>query len=252
VSHRWKVTAIVSAYKSERFLKGCLDDLEAQTIADQLEIIVINSGSPENEHAIVTEYIERYDNIVYVRTPWTEGVYAAWNRGVLMARGEYLTNANTDDRHRRDALEMLSRALDEHPEACLTYAGYQLTRTENETFDKNTSTETFMPLKYGRARLLMGYCFPGPQPMWRRSLHDEFGLFDEGYRSAGDLEFWMRISRPRLSERFMSDWRRRRFVLVPEILGLYLKSPDSVEHSNPAAQDEAAEAMNRHRRPWNG
>jgi glycosyltransferase involved in cell wall biosynthesis len=247
VSDRWKVTAIVSAFKSERFLRGCLDDLESQTIADRLEIIVVNSGSPQGEHEIVTEYMRRYDNIVYVHTPWTESLYAAWNRGVQMAGGEYVTNANTDDRHRSDALEVLSRALDEHPEACLAYAGYRLTHAENETFDKNTSTEDFMPLRYDRSRLLRGYCFPGPQPMWRRSLHEEFGLFDGSYRSAGDYEFWLRISKPRGLERMRSDWRRRRFLLVPETLGLYLKSPDSVEHSNPAAQDEACEAVARHR-----
>jgi glycosyltransferase involved in cell wall biosynthesis len=220
VSDRWKVTAIVSAFKAERFLAACLDDLEAQTIADRLEIVVINSGSPEGEHDIVTEYMRRYDNIVYLRTPWTEGLYSAWNRGVLMAGGQYLTSANTDDRHRPDAFEVMSGALDAHPEACLAYA---------------------------RSLLLKGYCFPGPQPMWRRSLHDEFGLFDETYRSAGDLEFWLRVSRPRGLSRCLSGWRRQRFLLVPETLGLYLKSPDSVEHSNPAANDEAARAMAKYR-----
>jgi len=247
VSSRWKVTAIVSAFKAERFLKGCLDDLEAQSIADRLEIIVINSGSPQGEHAIVTEYMQRYDNIVYIRTPWTEGLYAAWNRAVLMAGGEYLTSANTDDRHRRDALEVLSGSLDDHPRACLAYAGYRITLAENETFDDNTSTEAFMPAPYNRRMLQRGYCFPGSQPMWRRALHDEFGLFDESYQSAGDLEFWLRVSKPRGLARLQSNWRRDRFLLVPETLGLYLKSPDSVEHSNPAAQQEASRAMARYR-----
>jgi glycosyltransferase involved in cell wall biosynthesis len=247
VSDRWKVTAIVSAFKAERFLAACLDDLEAQTIADRLEIVVINSGSPEGEHDIVTEYMRRYDNIVYLRTPWTEGLYSAWNRGVLMAGGQYLTSANTDDRHRPDAFEVMSGALDAHPEACLAYAGYRVTHGENETYEENTSTEGFMPLDYNRSLLLKGYCFPGPQPMWRRSLHDEFGLFDETYRSAGDLEFWLRVSRPRGLSRCLSGWRRQRFLLVPETLGLYLKSPDSVEHSNPAANDEAARAMAKYR-----
>ena len=249
MSERWKVTAIVSAFKSERFLRGCLDDLEAQSIADRLEIIVINSGSPQGEHAIVTEYIQRYDNIVYIRTPWTEGLYAAWNRGVLMASGEYLTSANTDDRHRPDALEVLARSLDDHPEACLAYAGYRITLAENETFDENTSAEAFMPQRYDRRMLRRGYCFPGPQPMWRRVLHDEFGLFDESYRSAGDLEFWLRVSKPRGAARLRPNWRRDRFLLVPETLGLYLKAQTSLEHSHPAAIDEAekAKAKAKHR-----
>ena len=43
--NRYLVSAIVSTYNSEKFIRGCLEDLENQTIADKLEIIVVNSGS---------------------------------------------------------------------------------------------------------------------------------------------------------------------------------------------------------------
>ncbi|HEX4349537.1 MAG TPA: glycosyltransferase, partial [Verrucomicrobiae bacterium] len=82
------VTAIVSTFKSERFIRGCLEDLEAQTIADRLEIIVVDSHSPQNERAVVEEFQKRYSNIVYIRTQERETVYGAWNRGVRAARGK--------------------------------------------------------------------------------------------------------------------------------------------------------------------
>ncbi len=49
-----KVSAIVSTYNSERFLRGCLDDLTTQTLyqKSELEIIVVNSGSEQNEEKI--------------------------------------------------------------------------------------------------------------------------------------------------------------------------------------------------------
>ena len=59
--------AIVSTYNSERFIRGCLEDLEAQTIADRLEIIVVNSGSEQNEEAIVKEFQKKYSNIKYIK-----------------------------------------------------------------------------------------------------------------------------------------------------------------------------------------
>jgi hypothetical protein len=64
----YKVTAIVSAYGSERFLRDCLEDLERQTIANRIEIIVIDSGSPQDEERIVREFQYSNPNVVYIRT----------------------------------------------------------------------------------------------------------------------------------------------------------------------------------------
>ena len=82
------VSAIVSAYKSTRYLRGCLEDLENQTIADRLEIIVVDSNSPEDERSIIEEFQKRHSNVVYIRSEERETVYGAWNRGIKAARGK--------------------------------------------------------------------------------------------------------------------------------------------------------------------
>ena len=213
------VSAIVSAYDSERFIRGCLDDLEAQTIADRLEIVVVDTGSPQNEGAIVEEFQQRYDNIVYLRTARREGVYAAWNRGIHAARGTYITNANTDDRHKPDAFERMVAILEERPEIVLVYADSYITKTENETFENHTPAgrwewPDFDPL------LLVQHCFMGPQPMWRKCMHAKYGYFDESFESAGDWEFWLRMA------------EAETFLHLDEFLGLYLSSPASAGHRN--------------------
>jgi glycosyltransferase involved in cell wall biosynthesis len=214
------VTAIVSTFKSERFMRGCLEDLEAQTIADRLEIIVVDSHSPQNERAIVEEFQKRYSNIVYIRTQERETVYGAWNRGARAARGRYLTNANTDDRHRADALEILARTLDENSDVSLAYADCLITSHENETFDTGNPIGSYHWLEFSARDLWSQGCFAGPQPMWRREVHEEHGYFDAQMISAGDYEFWLRLA------------QNRKFLHVHEVLGLYLKSPTSVEHAN--------------------
>lgn len=227
---RYLVTAIVSVYKAERYLRGCLEDLEAQTIADRLEIIVVDSGSPQDERAIVEEFQRRYDNILYVRTPRREGVYAAWNRGIKLASGKYLTNANADDRHRHDALERMVDVLEARPEVALVYANAYITETPNETFDRHTRVGAFRWHDFDAA-VLREMCFVGPQPMWRRSLHARYGYFDESFESAGDWEFWLRLA------------QREIFYHLDEFLGLYLKAPTGIEHSDPERAAREAERV---------
>ncbi len=231
---RYWVSAIVSTYNSERFLRGCLEDLEAQTCADRLEIIVIDSGSEQNERAIVEEFQRHYDNIRYIRTE-RESLYAAWNRGVALARGRYLTNANCDDRHRRDALERMARTLDEHPAVSLVYGDCLITRVANETF-AGSSADRLLAWPEFSVRQALQYCIFGPQPMWRRSAHDEIGLFDPDYKVAGDYDFFLRLAITHHAQH------------IAEPLGLYYEG-DGLELGDPGrAHAETAQLLHNTRR----
>lgn len=214
------VSAIVSTCNSAEFIRGCIEDLERQTIAEQLEIIVIDSASPQNEGEIVRELQERYQNIRYLRTEQRETVYAAWNRAISMARGRYITNANTDDRHRRDAFELMVRVLENDPTVDLVYADVIITRIPHQTYEQHTAAGRYSWFDWDRNVLLDNGCFIGPQPMWRRSVHDQYGGFDDSYVTSGDYEFWLRIS------------QTANFRHINQPLGLYLAHPDSIEHRN--------------------
>ena len=206
------VSAIISTYRSEKFIRGRLQDLLSQTIASRIEIIVIDSGSPENEASIVREFESQFPNIRYVRTPERETIYSAWNRGVQLAKGKYLTNANTDDRLRADALETLVRALESDPKAGVAYGRQYITTVPNQTFTNATPIGTHDWPQVTLENILVN-CNTGSQPLWRRSLHDTFGLFDSSLEIAGDYEFWIRCCLGGVH-----------FILIPERIGLYYKS----------------------------
>ncbi len=213
------LSAIVSTYNSERFIRGCIEDLENQTIADRLEIIVVNSGSEQNEEKIVKEIQETYSNIKYIKTEKRETVYSAWNRGIKAAAGKYITNANADDRHRRDALEIMVRGLEENHEIGAVYADTLITDKENETFEDNTAKHYFSRPNFSLRQMLL-FSFFGPQPMWRRSVHQKIGYFDANLSVAGDYDFFIRLSREFGAQR------------IAEILGLYTRRSGSIENSN--------------------
>lgn len=213
------VSAIVSTFNSEAYLRGCLDDLLSQTIADRMEIIIVDSGSSQNEWEIVREYQREHQNILYIRTSVRETIYAAWNRAIRAARGKYLTNANTDDRHRRDALERMAAELEARVDVAVVYADSAVTETPNSRFDTAPLTGYFRWPDFD-ARMLFEVCYLGPHPMWRHELHNAYGEFDASFEVAGDYEFWLRLA------------ATESFHHIPEVLGLYLVSPGGMEQRN--------------------
>ncbi|MBJ6801184.1 glycosyltransferase [Geomonas propionica] len=231
---RYLVSAIVSTYNADRFLAGKLEDLEAQTIASQLEIIVIDSASPGNERAIVEQFQRRFDNIRYLRTDQRETVYQAWNRGIRMATGEFVTNANTDDRLRHDAYEVLVQALRERPECVLAYPNMRITKQENATFERHEPFGFRDWPDFDRLNLLE-LCCVGPFPLWRKSLHDDIGYFDERFKSAADYELWLRAA------------LKYDFVHVPQFLGLYWLSEETVSRKGDLPTLEYLEVQKEYR-----
>ena len=231
------VSAIVSTYNSEKFIRGCLENLTDQTLYKKglLEIIIINSGSEENEDAIIKEFLKDYKNIVYLYTPFRETIYKSWNRGVSIAKGKYLTNANTDDKHNIDSYEKLSGILENDHSIGLVYS-YRYETTDSDLSWKNINKaklKTWMP-EFSRDILLEG-CFCGPAPMWRFSLHMEWGLFDESFKSAGDYEFWLRAS------------QTNRFKLFKEPMVLYYTNPKGLEKQEDRNKSETKKVWNKYR-----
>ncbi len=212
-------SAIVSTYASERFIRGCLDGLVKQTLYKQgkLEIIVIDANSPQDEQSIVKEFQQNFDHIKFMRTEERETVYQAWNRGIKMASGKYITNANTDDRLKDDAIEKLVNLLEKNPDKVLAYGNSLVTKQPNETFENNSSdgTEDLIWPDFDR-RTMHSWCYMGPHPVWRKSLHDELGYFDTKLTYAADWEFWLRAA------------LNHDFIHLNEFIGLYYLSDETV------------------------
>jgi O-antigen biosynthesis protein len=218
-----KVSAIVSTYNSADFLPSRLQNLLDQTHAETIEIIVVNSGSLQNESEIVRSFQEKHKNIRYLETEH-ENLYQSWNRAVAMATGEYITNANTDDRLCGSAIETLSRTLDLNQHVAVVYADCYRTVKINDilNFDGTLRGDDWtleVRPDYSHMGLLLD-CLCGPQPMWRRSLHEQFGQFDPALTVAGDYDFWLRAAEHSL------------FLHVPQALGLAFDNPGGIENRN--------------------
>lgn len=104
----YKVSVIVPCYNVEQLLPRCLDSLVNQTLKD-IEIICVNDASPDNSIAILRDYEARYDNVVVIDLKENACIGGARNRGIEIARGEYIISVDSDDWVELDMMEKLYR-----------------------------------------------------------------------------------------------------------------------------------------------
>ena len=105
------ISVIVPVYNVEKYLPKCLDSLLAQTW-QELEIIVVDDGSPDNSWDIMQEYARRDSRIRPIRQK-NGGLSAARNAGVEAARGEWIGFLDSDDYVAPEMYERLYRAAAE-------------------------------------------------------------------------------------------------------------------------------------------
>ena len=99
------VSVVVPIYNVAPYLKECLDSVAAQTLKD-IEVICIDDGSTDGSGDIADSYVEKDSRFKLVRQK-NRGVSAARNKGISLAKGEYIYFIDSDDWMSADALEKL-------------------------------------------------------------------------------------------------------------------------------------------------
>ena len=89
------VSIIIPVYNASKYLYRCLDSILNQTFRD-FELILINDGSTDNSLEILREYETKDSRIIVIDKP-NEGVSAARNQGIEIAKGEYIMFCDSDD-----------------------------------------------------------------------------------------------------------------------------------------------------------
>ncbi|MDY5641403.1 MAG: glycosyltransferase family 2 protein, partial [Candidatus Faecousia sp.] len=93
--HIPKVSVVIPVYKVEPYLRRCVDSVLAQTLSD-LEIILVDDGSPDHCPEICDEYALTHQNIQVIHKT-NGGLASARNAGMRIAQGEYILFVDSDD-----------------------------------------------------------------------------------------------------------------------------------------------------------
>ncbi len=213
-----KISLITSVFKAEDYIEQLIEDVTRQTIFEShCEWIILNANKKGDdfEENLILECQKKYPkNIIYKRLEVDPGIYDTWNMGIKMSTGDFVTNVNCDDRRPAWGYEKQAKLLVSNPDVDLVYNDSYITHEPNIMWeDVPDGTQRYNFEQFSKEAMLRGN-LPHNNPMWRRTVHDKFGYFNQYYKSAGDWDFWLRCA-----------FGGSKFKKCQDILGVYYFNP---------------------------
>lgn len=211
------ITGIGSLNVYGKFIQRYFDNICSQEMFEQTEhIIVCKEEGPE------LDILKGYDNIKIYYEDTPSGVYGAWNTGIKLSTTPYITNWNIDDLRFPTNTKLKYEFLELNPRFSIAYNYYVSTNDINETFENITPPKPMIIFPDNYEEYCTTACLIGPDPMWRKNIHNKIGFFDQdNYPTIGDWEMWIRIAQAGY-----------KFKLIPEILCLYLDHTNTVSNTS--------------------
>lgn len=203
-----KVSVIIPTYNRAEELRRCLGSLINQTFKD-FEVLVCDDGSTDHTSSVVGEF-SGHLNVVYNRDANFGGPARPRNRGIGLARGEYLAFLDSDDWWAPEKLQISIASLEDT--ADIVFHDLWLVLSQNQKRPRR-KVKSYQPGMAVYADLLIrGNALPTSSVVVRRSVIHEIGGFSEDKQliSTEDFDAWLRIAK-----------KTNRFKRIDSCLGYY-------------------------------
>jgi glycosyltransferase involved in cell wall biosynthesis len=185
-----RVSVIIPAYNSARYLLDAIDSVFAQTYKD-LEVIVIDDGSTDNTKEILEPYMDR---IIFLQQA-NSGPSKARNLGIQRSSGEYLAFLDADDIWYPEKMERQIGMFLENPQYMLVHSNALVKAEDNSQPDKFWF-DSKKRVKSGKVFSdLLAECFIIlSSVIIKRQCLDKTGIFDTNVEPWEGYDLWLRFA----------------------------------------------------------
>lgn len=185
------VSVLMPVYNTEAFVGAAIESILGQTWRD-FEFLIVDDGSTDNSSAIVQSYANRDPRIRLVRGNH-EGVAAALNQGLALARGDIVVRQDADDISKPQRLERQLSYLAEHREIAVVGCNMGKVDESGQTVEEPFPYSTDPAVV--EEHLLRGYApLAHPAVAFRRNVISGLGGYRTQFNHAEDYDLWLRVS----------------------------------------------------------
>ncbi len=199
-----KVTVVMSVYNGEKYLCEAIDSILNQTFRD-FEFVIINDGSTDSTSKILNKYSD--PRIRIIANNQNLGLSKSLNKGLQLAKGEYIARQDSDDISSPKRLGTQVAFLDARPECGLVGCWSYKIDARNKIIDKVTLFTEHNDIVM---MLLEENHFVHSSVIFKKGCIDKLGGYNEEVKYAQDYDLWLRISEnykvANISE-FLHSWR---------------------------------------------
>jgi tetratricopeptide (TPR) repeat protein len=184
------VSLIVPVYNGEAFIAEAIDSVLAQTYP-HWELIVVDDGSTDGTSAVLSRFADGRIRCIHQAN---QGLAAARNAGICLARGEFLAFLDADDLWDPQFLQTCVGYLAEQREVAGVCTASRMVDPQGRVLPQWGDAWWSGPALH--ARLLEGGFFPPNAVLVRAAAVRAVGLFDTGLQGRGteDWDLWLRIT----------------------------------------------------------
>jgi len=205
------VSVVMPAYNHERFVEEAVRSVWEQTYPN-VELVVLDDGSRDGTPEILRRLQAASPIPMQVVCKANEGVTRTLNRGLALARGEYVALSSGDDRHLpHHVATLVAAALEEEPGTVVHGDVCMIDGSGARTGHRLSDDYPFRSGSVYEDLLLQTSTLPGLAALVPAAVFAEVG----GYNEASLLDDW---------EMFLKITRRHRVRYVPEVLAEYRAS----------------------------
>lgn len=179
------ISVIVPVYKVEKYLPECIESIISQTYTD-LEIILVDDGSPDSCGKICDAYAEK-DNRIKVIHQKNRGLCGARNAGLGAAKGDYIGFVDSDDYISGDMYEYLASSLEKYDADVVSCRYFRIGR-EYDGYSEKGEYDVIMTGREAVRELVENFNLRSLfwNKLFRREILDGFS-FPEGRTFEGTL-----------------------------------------------------------------
>ena len=180
-----KISILMATWNCSSLLANFFRSLETQSTGEW-ELLILDNCSSDGLSHLVSHYSQVHPHqVIRFSSQADTGIYDAWNRGIELARGNYVCFIGADDEF--VSSESLQQLLD------LTSSSSDLVTCRNSYYssDGHFLRDWGSPWRWRRMRESMNIAHPGM--LVKRKLFAHYGLFDTSFQICGDYEWFLRL-----------------------------------------------------------